>query len=437
MRLIRRRTAARNPRRLRGRRPPFPPKPDFVMSKTLLQINTVVNSGSTGRIAEEIGRTAIEAGWRSVIAYGRNPRPSASELIRVGNDLDVRLHGLRSRVFDDHGFGSRRATEAFIRKAEALAPDVVHLHNVHGYYLNIDVLFRWLARSGVPVVWTLHDCWPFTGHCGYYTRAGCDRWLTGCFSCPQKRGYPASFVFDRSRKNWERKRELFSSVKNLTLVPVSDWLAGEVRKSFLGDKKIVRIHNGTDTETFSPKANGNAVREKYGLGERFVALGCASVWDARKGLTDFLRLREKFSENELSVVLVGLSEAQIAELPRGVVGIRRTESIEELAALYSAADLFFNPTYEDNFPTVNIESLACGTPVCTYRTGGSPEAVDGSTGFVVDQGELDGVLSAIAEIRSRGKAAYSAACRSRALACFRKEDRWAEYLRLYEAELRS
>ena len=404
------------------------------MPKTLLQINTVVNSGSTGRIAEEIGQTALAAGWRSVIAYGRNPRPSASELIRIGSARDVLWHGLRSRVFDDTGLGgSRRATEAFIRKVEALAPDVVLLHNLHGYYLNIEVLFRWLAKSGVPVVWTLHDCWAFTGHCAHFEFVGCGKWKTGCFSCPQTRNYPSSFLFDRSRKNWAQKRELFSSVKNLTLVPVSDWLAGLVRQSFLGDKKIIRIYNGTDTQTFSPKANVSAVREKYGLGERFVALGCASVWGERKGFSDFFKLRERLSEKELGIAMVGLSEKQIASLPPGIVGIRRTESVEELAALYSAADLFFNPTYEDNFPTVNIESLACGTPVCTYRSGGSPEALDATIGFVAEQGDIDGVISAIEAIRSRGKSAYAAACRSRALACFRKEDRWAEYLSLFAA----
>ncbi len=404
------------------------------MPKTLLQINSVVNSGSTGRIAEEIGQTALAAGWRSVIAYGRNPRPSASELIRIGSGRDVFLHGLRSRVFDDTGLGgSRRATEEFIRKAEALAPDVVLLHNLHGYYINIEVLFRWLAKSGVPVVWTLHDCWAFTGHCAHFEFVGCGKWKTGCFSCPQTRNYPSSFLFDRSRKNWEQKRELFSSVKNLTLVPVSDWLAGLVRQSFLGDKKIVRIYNGTDTQTFSPKTNVAAVREKYGLGERFVALGCASVWGERKGFADFLKLRERLSEKELGITMVGLSEKQIAMLPPGIVGIRRTESVKALAELYSAADLFFNPTYEDNFPTVNIEALACGTPVCTYRSGGSPEALDAATGFVVEQGDIDGVISAIETIRSRGKSAYATACRSRALACFRKEDRWAEYLSLFAA----
>lgn len=406
------------------------------MSKTLLQINSVVNSGSTGRIAEEIGRTALNAGWRSVIAYGRNPRPSASEIIRVGNDWDVRLHGLRSRVFDDHGLGSRKATEAFIRKAEALAPDVVHLHNVHGYYLNIDVLFRWLAQSGVPVVWTLHDCWPFTGHCSHYTKIGCDRWLTGCFSCPQKRDYPASLIFDRSRKNWEQKRELFSSVKNLTLVPVSDWLAGEVRKSFLGDKKIVRIHNGTDTETFSPKTNGAAVRKKYGLGNRFVALGCAGAWGESKGLRHYAELAERTDE-DLAIVMVGVTEATAKTLPQNIIAIPRTESIEELATLYSAADVVLNLSYEETFGLTTVEGFACGTPGIVFRSTASPELITPETGIVVEPGDVDGVLAAIAEIRSHGKAAYSAACRSRALACFRKEDRWAEYLRLYEAELRS
>ena len=400
---------------------------------TLLQMNTVINSGSTGRIAEEIGQTAFAAGWRSVIAYGRNPRPSQSETIRIGSNWGVRLHGLRSRILDDTGFGSRRATEAFIREAEKLSPDVIHLHNVHGYYLNIEVLFRWLAQANVPVVWTLHDCWPFTGHCAYFDIVGCEKWKTGCFACPQKREYPVSLLCDRSRKNWEQKRELFSSVKNLTLVPVSDWLAGIARESFLGDKNICRIYNGTDTTVFSPKGDGKPVREKYGLGARSVALGCAGAWDKRKGLSDFIKLRERLPEKDLAIVLVGLSEEQIQGLPSGIVGIRRTESVEALADLYSAADLFINPTYEDNFPTVNIEALACGTPVCTYRTGGSPEAINGDTGFVVEQGDIEGLASALETIRSLGKSAYSNACRSRALSCFRKEERYAEYISLYEA----
>ncbi len=399
---------------------------------TLLQINTVINSGSTGRIAEEIGQTAIAAGWRSVIAYGRNPRPSQSETIRIGSKFDTYLHALRSRIFDDHGFASRRATENFIRELEKLNPDIVHLHNIHGYYLNIEVLFRHLAKSGIPVVWTLHDCWAMTGHCACYDFIKCDRWQAGCFSCPQKKSYPASFLFDRSQRNWEQKRELFSSVKNLTLVPVSDWLANLVKKSFLGDKNIVRIYNGVNTKVFAPASDNIAMRDRYGLGQdKFVVMGCAGTWGDRKGFADFIRLR-KLVGGDVEIVLVGLNDKQIASLPAGIKGIKRTENVEELAQLYSTADLFVNPTCEDNFPTVNIEALACGTPVFTYRTGGSPEAVDAATGFVAEQGDLGAIVATIEMLRVRGKTAYSSACRSRALACFRKEDRYSEYLRLYE-----
>lgn len=401
--------------------------------RTLLQINSVVNSGSTGRIAEEIGQTALAAGWRSVIAYGRAPhRPSASELIRIGSARDVRLHGLRARIFDDAGFGSRRATEAFIRAAEKLNPSVVHLHNLHGYYLNVDVLFRWLARSGVPVVWTLHDCWPFTGHCAYFSVSRCVRWKNGCFSCPQTRSYPASFVFDRSRKNWEQKRELFSSVKNMTLVPVSDWLAGIARGSFLGDKKIHRIYNGVDTEIFSPKADTASVRKKYGLGDRFVVLGCATSWGERKGLRHYVELAER-SNDDFAVVMVGVDDRLKRELPERIVSISRTESTEDLASLYSAADVVLNLSYEETFGMTTVEGFSCGTPGIVFRATASPELITPETGFVVEQGDVDGVLAAIEAIRSRGKAAFSSACRARALACFDKRERWADYLALYES----
>lgn len=403
---------------------------------TVVQLNTVVNSGSSGRIAEEIGKCALAHGWRSAIAFGRNPRPSASELIRVGSDFGVRLHAVRSRIFDDTGFGSRRATLALLRQLDALAPDIVHLHNLHGYWVHIGELFRWIAARGVPVVWTLHDCWAFTGHCAYFSAVGCEKWRSGCFACPQTRGYLTSLLCDRSRKNWEEKRALFSSVKNLTLVPVSDWLAKIAQRSFLGGKaEIRRIYNGVDTETFSPKnaAGAAAVRRKYGLADGvFTVLGCATAWGARKGLPDFFRLRERVPERELQIVLVGLKEAQLRALPRGIVGIRRTESTTELAELYSAADAVLNPTYEDTFSIINIEALACGTPVAMYRTGGAPEAIDANTGIVVPQGDLDALIAAIGTIRERGKAAYSAACRSRALAHFRAADRWNDYLALYE-----
>lgn len=400
--------------------------------KTLLQINVVVNSGSTGRIAEEIGQTAIELGWESYIAYGReNNRPSQSHKIRIGTDRDIKKHAIQTRILDNHSLGlsSRRATKEFIKKIEQIKPDIIHLHNLHGYYINIEVLFNYLSKLDTPIVWTFHDCWPFTGHCAYFDFIGCDKWKTGCYQCPIKKSYPASYVIDRSKKNYKDKKSLFNSAKNITLVPVSNWLGNYFKDSFLHKYDVKMIHNGIDTSLFQPKNNNSAIA-KYELEDKFTILGVASIWDYRKGLQDFIKMSEKLSSN-YQIVLVGLSNNQIKALPNNIIGIARTESVDELAELYSAADVFVNPTYEDNFPTTNIEALACGTPVITYNTGGSPEAVDAETGIVVEKGNVLQMISAILEVKHNGKQHYSDACRNRAFKLYRKEDRYRDYLELY------
>jgi len=250
--------------------------------RTLLQINSVVNSGSTGRIAEEIGQTAISQGWESYIAYGRNKRLSQSQLIKIGTDWDIKMHGLQTRLFDRHGLGSKSATQIFIKQIEAIKPDIIHLHNIHGYYLNIEVLFNFLASTQIPVLWTLHDCWPFTGHCVYFDFVGCKKWLTQCNNCPQTRTYPASFFLDRSTQNFNLKKELFTGVHNLTLVPVSQWLANLLRQSFLKNLPIQVINNGIDIETFKPVPSNN-LRFKFKLQSKFIIIGVANIWSERKG----------------------------------------------------------------------------------------------------------------------------------------------------------
>lgn len=192
----------------------------------LLQINSIVNSGSTGRIAEEIGQTAIKAGWDSYIAYARKYGSSNSKLIKIGNNIDIKMHGLKTRMFDKHGLASKNATRNFITEIEKIKPDIIHLHNIHGYYINIEILFKYLKYSNIPIVWTLHDCWPITGHCTHFAFIGCEKWKSQCNNCPQKNSYPSSWLFDRSEKNFNLKKELFTSLPNLTLVPVSKWLAG-------------------------------------------------------------------------------------------------------------------------------------------------------------------------------------------------------------------
>ncbi len=398
--------------------------------KKLLQINASVNSGAPGRIAEQIGQTAISVGWKSYIAYGRNGRPSQSELIKIGSDWDIRMHGLQTRLFDRHGLASTAATREFVEQIKKIKPDIIHLHNIHGYYINIEILFRYLKDANIPVVWTLHDCWPITGHCALFTFVECDKWKTQCFSCPQKKGYPGSYFLDRSKQNYTQKRKLFTSVNDMTIVPVSNWLADIVKQSYLKDYPIRVINNGIDVNVFSPQSR-DGIRLKYGLADKFILLGVATEWGRRKGLHDFIELSKILKDDEI-IVLVGLKEDQIKILPENIMGITRTESTQELAEFYSSADVFVNPTWEDNFPTTNLEALACGTPVITYETGGSPEAIDELTGIVVEQGNIHKLTEAINHIKLKGKQSYSEACVKRAHRLYRKEDRYREYIELYE-----
>jgi len=403
------------------------------MSRKLLQINTTLNTTSTGRITEEIGLCAMEQDYESIAAFRRvGPAGSASQKIKVGNELDRYLHGVKTRVLDRHGFGSKRATRELVQKIREADPDVIGLHNLHGYYLNVDVLFHYLKEVQKPVVWTFHDCWPFTGHCAYFDRVGCEKWKTECHECPQKTRYPASYGIDNSFNNFHQKKELFTGLQNLTIVTPSHWLKNLVKKSFLKDYSVQVIHNGIDLDTFRPGIEHlpDAVK---GIDQKII-LGVASVWDERKGLQEFEKLAPLLVE-EYRIVLVGLSEGQIGKLPKEILGIGRTENIQQLASLYSAAEAFVNPTLSDNFPTTNIEALACGTPVITYKTGGSPEAVDELTGFVTEQRDLNGVLSSVKEIAANGRESYTEPCRQRAQDHYNKDDRFRDYVELYDIML--
>lgn len=400
----------------------------------ILQINTVCNSGSTGRIAEEIGLAVKAKGWKSYVVYARNGQPSHSLTIRIGNEWDICWHGVITRLFDRHGLGSKRATKKLVREIDKIQPDIVHIHNLHGYYLNYPILFDYLSQVNIPVVWTLHDCWAFTGHCSYFSLAGCDRWRTECFQCPLKKSYPASLLFDRSRKNYKDKKRFFTSLSNQTFVSVSAWLQKLVQASFLGEYPVKLIHNGIDTTVFSPKDDcvKKNVRKKYDLENRFVIIGVANGWYPQKGLPDFLTLNTRLDHTNFVIMLVGLTESQLKDMPPDIIAIPRTDSTDDLAALYATADVYLNLTYDDNFPTTNLEALSCGTPVVTYRTGGSVEAVNNETGFVVEQGDMDELVRLVKKIHKDGKYIYTNACRQRASMYFRKEDRYAEYLQLYE-----
>lgn len=396
----------------------------------IIQINTTVNSCSTGRITEQVGQVLISKGHESYIAFGRDTRPSESKLIKVGNKRDLIRHGLKTRIFDRHGFSSNNATKTLIKELDTIKPDAIGLFNLHGYYLNIEVLFNYLRLINIPVIWTLFDCWAFTGHCSYFDDINCTKWINGCYSCPKTKVYPSSYFLDNSKRNYLDKKAIFTGIDKLHLIVHSQWLKRNVGQSFLKDYPVHQIFSGVDLDVFKPKADNN-IRRKYSIGTKKIILGVANIWDTRKGLADFIKIHDYFVKDYV-MILVGLTKKQIKALPAGIIGIERTESVEDLASFYCAADVFVNPTYLDNFPTTNLEALACGTPVVTYDTGGSPEAIDQNTGRVIKKGDIKGLKDGILEIFENSKEEYKLACRGRAEHLFNKDHRFLDYLHLYE-----
>ena len=351
-----------------------------------LFINSVYGLRSTGKLIATQCSDLVAQGHVCAVGYGRHAEEDGKvSLIRIGSTPDQLVHAGLSRIADCQGRLSRQATRRFLRKADAFAPDVVWMHNLHGYYLQYEELFAWLKkRPDIRKYWTLHDCWAFTGHCAYFTYVGCDRWKTGCGCCPQKREYPSAYGPDRSADNFRRKKQAFRGVKNLTLVTPSQWLAGLAEESsILGQYPVRVVPNEIDRSVFHP--TGSDFRARMGLEGKKIVLGVAVGWEETKGLPDILRLRKVLDES-YEILLVGASAGQIRSFPKGITGLPRIGSQAELAAVYSAADVLINPTHQDNYPTVNLEARACGTPVVTYNVGGSPESAGNK--YIAEEGNI-------------------------------------------------
>jgi len=395
----------------------------------VLQINSVCGVGSTGRIATDLYKVLEEHGHECVIAYGRENAPEGIKTIRIGSDLFVNIHGALSRITGKHGFYSAGISKKFIDHIKEYDPDVIHLHNIHGYFINIEVLFNYLKEANKPVVWTLHDCWAFTGHCAYFSYAQCDRWMNECYKCPQKKAYPASKLLDNSRRNFNIKKELFTGLENMTIVTPSQWLSDLAEKSFLSKYPIKIICNGIDTNIFKPIAN-NLLRNKYNLRDKFIILGVANIWNQRKGLNYFIELSGMIDDNCI-IMLAGLNEGQIKELPNNIIGIKRTANIKELAQIYSAADVFVNPSVEETFGLVTAEALACGTPAIVFDSTPGVEIVADGCGYVAEMGNISAIRKLIDHVKKDGKAFYSEKCIKRVNLYFRKDERYKEYVDLY------
>ena len=403
----------------------------------VLLINTVCGSGSVGKITADIYHTLKEQGEDGIVLYGRNEAPDTVNAVKIGTKLDFYSHALLGVVAGKGGFGSGKMTKKIIAKIEEEKPDIIHLHNIHGFYLQVEELFSYLKQADIPVVWTLHDCWSFTGHCAYFDYVGCEKWKEECQKCPQHlQTYPYS-ISDYSRKAYMRKKHAFSGVKNLTVVTPSYWLKGLVKQSMLKDYPVEVIPNGIELKNFNETANGKAFRKKYAIQDKFMVLGVANVWEKRKGLKYFVELAERLKNMDKNtvlnhentvIVLVGVGKKEKKNLPHNIIALERTNGAKELAAIYQAADVYVNATLEDNFPTTNIEALACGTPVITFATGGSTESLDDTCGFVTKEKSAEGIYDALLTLKKHPLQREDCLNKGRE---YDKNKRFEEYISLY------
>lgn len=369
--------------------------------KKLVQINTVCNT-STGKLMGDIQRKANEFGYETLSIVGRRKVFQDVPCIKIGNAVSFWIHVVITTVFDRQGYGSYFMTRKIVRRLREEKPDIIHLHNLHGYYIHLPLLFRYLSQEFKgKVFWTFHDCWPVTGHCAHFSAVGCGKWKEGCNHCPNKRVYPTSLFLDASKKNYKDKKRMFCSLQRLTIITPSEWMAEWVRASFLQKYPVKVVNNGIDLKLFSYRKPADAIYHKYGIERgKKILLGVAGIWGKNKGLEDFLMLAKK-TPAEYQIVLVGLSCQQIKKTPENIIGIQRTENKEELAMLYSMSHIFINPSLEESFSLVTAEALACGTPVIVLDTSAVKELVCEENGVVLTRHNAEDYLTAVKKLEEK------------------------------------
>lgn len=393
----------------------------------ILQINGAYPIKSTGRIVKEIENVQLKNGIEAFVATNECT-VSKPEVFIMGSKLYTKANILMTRLFGKHGFYSKSATRKLLKWVDKIKPDIIHLHNIHGHYINVKLLFEYINKHSIPVVWTLHDCWAFTGHCAHFDYVGCKKWQTGCFNCSMQKSYPVSWFFDRSKGNYKDKKALFTSVERMHIVTPSNWLKGLCEKSFLGKYPITTIHNGADTDIFSHTPS--SLRKELNIEDKFVILGVINKFSTYKGGEHFLKLSEMLSDDEV-IVLLSLEE-KAEDIPHNIIPLKRTSDDKKLAEIYSMADVFVNPTLQDTFSMVNVEALSCSTPVVTFNTGGAAEMLNNECGIWVNRGDTEALYDAIKKVRQSG--VDNSACRKQALN-FKTEDCFKKYLDIYKKVL--
>lgn len=404
--------------------------------KKLLQINIEVNSGSTGRIAEQIGIVAKDNDFESFITYARGYNKSKSKTIKIGNRFNIFIHVLRTRFLGNHLFGSKLATWLLINRIKKINPDIIHLHQIHGYYLHVPLLFKFLNSFGKPIVWTLHDCWAFTGHCTHFVIEKCDKWKIECNNCPKISNYPSSLYFDKSKESFTLKKEQFTLKLNIKYVGVSNWIKDLAKQSFLKNNEIFSIFNGVNLKQFWQDLDHNLICEKYQIDKnKKIILAVGTEWSERKGILDYFKLGSILNNN-YQLLLVGLDQKTIEILPNSIKGVSRTENIDDLRKFYSVSSVLLCLSYQESFGLTPIEAMACGTPSIVYDNTALSELVTSETGLKVETGNLSGIVEAINEILNNGKEYYSENCIKRATEIYDIEKTYINYIDLYNKLLK-
>ncbi|WP_407450192.1 glycosyltransferase [Fibrobacter sp.] len=399
----------------------------------ILLINLTLGRGSTGKIVQGITKQALANGDEVFVVYGYyDRREPGSYCVQGGNINTVRRDLLRIRITGYNGFSNKRKTKKVLDLIDSIKPDVIHLHNIHGGYIQVEYLFEYIKKNNIPVVWTLHDCWAFTGRCAYFSIAKCSKWKKGCFDCHNSAEYPGFCLFDRSKEQWARKKEAFCNVAEMVLVTPSYWLAGLVKESFLKEYEVRTIYNGIDTDVFAFVESD--IKQQLGLSGKKIILGVSNTWDARKGLDDLIELSEVLDDSFKIVVVGHIKDKRRKDK---IINLPRMENQNKLAELYSAADVFVNPSREETLGMTTIEAMSCGTPVITYNLTAVSEPVSEGCGIVLDYDEnknIDNLKSAILKMTS-ARNEFNKSCRDRVVSMFGEKERFCEYVNLYHKML--
>lgn len=397
----------------------------------VFQINAVYNLSSTGRTSTELHQSLLSRGIDSYVAYATTNKPDDENLYVIGNENDRKLHALLSRVTGKQGYYSKAATKRLLKYMDSVSPDIVHIRNLHGNYINLPMLLEYLAKKNIATVATLHDFFFLTGKCVYFTASGCDKWQTGCGKCPNLQNGNPTWLFDRTALMFSDKKRLFGNIPRLAFVGVSKWVADEASKSPIARAAAITtsIYNWIDFNMFKP-VDTDEIKKENGLDGSFVILGVSAIWETRKGLDKFLELSKHLQDDE-KILLIGNMPDDV-KLPDNIISIRKTDSMDELVKYYNCADVFLTFSLEETFGKVSAEALSCGTPVICYNSTANPELVGERCGYVVEKNDFEGVINAIKTVRKNGKSYYSDSCIKYAKEKFDKEKNIEQYIELYK-----